>query len=82
MKVGCIIHENLIDQIHKWRADPEIILLIVVYGSNDNTSNNKNKFWKELTLVVEEAKWTMFVVGHSNSKVGVRDDEYICIMMY
>lgn len=40
-------------------------------------SDNKNKFWEELAVVVGEAIGIMFVVGGLNSRVGIRDDEYI-----
>lgn len=87
--VGCIIHKKLENQIHRWKAWSERILqiemkeenrmktIIVVYGPNeDDTIENKNNFWEELTLVVEEAKGTLFVLGDFNSRVGTRDGEY------
>lgn len=45
----------------------------MVCGPNDE--DNMNKFWEEITVVVEEAKGIIFILGDFNSRVGIRDVE-------
>ncbi|KAK9680122.1 hypothetical protein QE152_g39335 [Popillia japonica] len=69
--VGCLINKRHESQIVGWKAWNERILsinigkgreeqrktIIAVYGPNeDDKAENKDKFWEELTIAVEEAK--------------------------
>lgn len=88
--IGCIINQRIAEQISKWKAWSERILsvdlvnknknaktIIVIYGPNeDDTAENKNKFWEELTKATEEAEGKIFIMGDFNSRVGKKDDIY------
>lgn len=76
--------QRLENQIVKWKAWSERILsvelrdenkntktIIVAYGPNeDDTVQNKEIFWEKLTMITEEAKGRVFVLGDFNSRVG------------
>lgn len=85
--VGRLIHKRREQAIYDWKAWTERILtielrelnksiktVIVVYGPNDDDkAENKDKFWEELTTVVEGARGMIIIIGDFNSRVGKKD---------
>ena len=86
--VGCIIKQTIADKVQKWEAHSERILvvelkvkkddlisIVTVYGPNeDENKKQKDKFWEELTLVVENCKGKTFITGDLNGRTGTRDN--------
>lgn len=91
--VGCILHRNIKNTLHKWEAVSERIItielkakeftktIIGVYGPNeDEKAENKNNFWEELSLVTETARGQIYVMGDFNGRVGKRDKNYTTVI--
>lgn len=87
--VGCITHKNNLDLINKWETITERIMIvemkgskqvktiIAVYGPDENErKEKKDRFWEELTQVVEASKGKIYIVGDFNARVGRRDNLY------
>lgn len=88
--VGCVVHRKLTNRIVDWKAVSERILavelrsgrketmtVISIYGPDENErTNEKEKFWEDLTTTTEEAKGTIYIAGDFNSRVGKSDEEY------
>ncbi|KAI4469197.1 endonuclease/exonuclease/phosphatase superfamily [Holotrichia oblita] len=80
--------------ISRWEAVSERVLvvelkdskekmmtIISVYGPNDNDkSEEKDKFWEELTLTSEDVRGTLFIAGDFNSRVGKNNDRYKAVL--
>lgn len=94
MGVACLIHAKAAEQVYNWKGWTERILsvelrnknkdiktVIIVYGPNeDDTAENKNKFWEDLTTITEGAKGKIFILGDFNSRVGKKDITYNTIL--
>lgn len=88
--VGCIIHKRIAEQIHQWKAWTERILtvelrnknknrltIIIVYGPNeDDSAINKDNFWQQLTVIMEEINGKIYIAGDFNARVGTKDEIY------
>ncbi|XP_044755085.1 craniofacial development protein 2-like [Coccinella septempunctata] len=74
--------------LNKWEAINERIMvvemsygglletIIGVYGPNeDDKKEEKDHFWNELTLVLEEARGTIYIAGDFNGRVGKRSNQ-------
>ena len=82
--IGCIIHKRHVNKINKWNYINERILtveidldkgnkisVVVVYGPNeDNTKNNKDVFWENLTDTTDNITGTTYVIGDFNARIG------------
>jgi Reverse transcriptase (RNA-dependent DNA polymerase)/Endonuclease-reverse transcriptase len=87
--VGCLIHERLKNKINDWEAISERILkiqlkytthtktILAIYGPNeDEKADKKDTFWEELSMEMETARGTIFVLGDFNGRVGKKDSKY------
>ena len=83
--VACMIHRKHADRIEEWKAvngrivtatlkskeRDKKLTIIGVYGPNDDdTKENNDRFWEQLTQETEEAKGELLVMGDFNSRVG------------
>ena len=88
--VGCMIKKSKLNDILKWQgyterilaielkdARNEILTCIIAYGPNENEkADSKDQFWEELTLITEQCRGTIYIVGDFNARVGSRDKNY------
>ncbi|XP_044759762.1 uncharacterized protein LOC123317348 [Coccinella septempunctata] len=92
--VGCLISRRICESVYGWRnwsdrilsveikhLNNEIKTIIVVYGPNeDDNTETKDKFWEDLTMVTEEAKGIIIILGDFNGRVGRMDRMYKEVM--
>lgn len=86
--VGCILKQNMVDNLRKWDGISERILtveisqgrngiytFIIVYAPNENeTMAVKEQFWEDLTIATENSKGRTIVLGDFSGRVGKKDN--------
>lgn len=86
--VGCLIEKNMKTYLKKWDCISERILVVqfevekqeklnilILYGPNeDEKAANKDKFWEEVTEIVDDIKGKIVILGDLNGRVGKRDE--------
>ena len=52
-------------------SEGEKTTIIIIYGPNeDDTKENKDKFWEVLTDTIDKVKGTIYVIGDFNGRIG------------
>ncbi|KAK9687614.1 hypothetical protein QE152_g36129 [Popillia japonica] len=91
--VGCIANKSIAHRIQKWEdwsernmtveikdANGNISTIIITYGPNeDDNKENKDKYWKELTEIMEGtegARGKIILIGDFNARVERKDEVY------
>ncbi|KAK9679228.1 hypothetical protein QE152_g40190 [Popillia japonica] len=80
--VGCIANKSIAHRMQKWEdwsernmtveikdANGNISTIIITYGPNeDDNKENKDKYWKELTEIMEGARGKIKLMGDFNAR--------------
>lgn len=85
--VGCIIRKNLNEFVTRWDTISERIMLLelrmgnkgkmnvlILYGPNeDDKAEVKDRFWGEVTEIMDEIRGDVVILGDLNGRVGKQD---------